>query len=281
MLQPGDKRDVPDGPFGGRRVEQVLQHAAVDRAVLRLRFAARPRRIEDVRRCGASHCRRDGVCVSQVGDERGDALVEILWTTAQARHLPAVGEESACEIAAADSRDAGDERPGCHRLLFPAVTATARSATCSMSGPVSPPRRPRTTQIARTASGPSLIRRCGVDDGNVIESPDSSTYSSKPTTMRSVPLRMCPNSWPLWRTSSSSLDAPPGAYVASRNSTSSSPQNISRSQRTPELSWMAGRSAARWMARPGSVRTGDASSWPAGSLKSTSSTVTPYSEASA
>jgi hypothetical protein len=43
--------------------------------------------------------------------------------------------------------------------------------------------------------------------------------SSNPTTIRSVPLRTNPNSWPLWRTNESSgLDAPPGSYVASRNS---------------------------------------------------------------
>ena len=36
---------------------------------------------------------------------------------------------------------------------------------------MSRPRRPRTTQIARTVSVPSLLSRWGVDDGKVIESP--------------------------------------------------------------------------------------------------------------
>ena len=74
------------------------------------------------------------------------------------------------------------------------------------------PRRPRTTQMARTVSVPSLLSRWGVDDGKVIESPGPRTNSSKPTTTRSVPLSTCPNSWPLWRTSASSgPDAPPGS----------------------------------------------------------------------
>ena len=36
VLQPGDKRDVPHGLLAPRRVEQVLQHAPVDVAVLGL-----------------------------------------------------------------------------------------------------------------------------------------------------------------------------------------------------------------------------------------------------
>src|SRR6185503_9277444 len=109
-------------------------------------------------------------------------------------HLPAVCEQALREVAAADPRHAHDER-----TLRPTVrrrhrgfrlALAARLSSCSLSadsGTASAPRRPRTTQIARTVSGPSLMRRCGVDDGNVIESPARSTYSSKPTTTRSVP----------------------------------------------------------------------------------------------
>src|SRR5207249_5300368 len=133
----------------------------------------------------------------------------------QPRHVPAVGEQALSDVAAADPGHADDERAAGHCLRFP-DTATPRTrsggapAGSPCSCPASAPRRPRTTQIARTVSGPSLLSRCGVDDGKVIESPGSRTYSSKPTTTRSVPLSTCPNSCPLWRTKApSGLDAPP------------------------------------------------------------------------
>ena len=153
-----------------------------------------------------------------------------------------------------------------------------------------PLRRPRTTQMARTVSLPSLLSRWGVDDGKVIESPGPRANSSNPTTTRSVPLRTYPNSWPLWRASAASgLDAPPGAYVASMNSTSSSAQNISRSHVTPELRVIVGRPIARCTASPGpaadgenSDTDGDASSATGAAWsKSTSSTVTPNSDTNA
>ena len=47
-------------------------------------------------------------------------------------------------------------------------------------------------------------------DSKEIESPGSSTYSSKPTVTPSLPLITVPNSRPLWRTSApSGLEAPP------------------------------------------------------------------------
>ena len=130
-----------------------------------------------------------------------------------------------------------------------------------LSWPGCAPRRPRTTQTARTVSLPSLLSRWGVGDGKVIESPGPRLNSSNPTATRSVPLRMYPNSWPLWRPSAwSGPDEPPGGYVASMNSTSSSAQNISRSHVTPELSVMVGRPSARCTASPGPAPAGTTSS---------------------
>src|SRR5262249_52781861 len=132
----------------------------------------------------------------EVGGERRDPLGEVARSPAEAEDLPAVADQPAGEVPAADSRYADDERAAAQRTIV-------RSPG---------PRRPRTTQIARTVSVPSLLSRCGVEDGKVIESPGSRTNSSKPTTTRSVPLRTKPNSWPLWRTNApSGLEAPPGS----------------------------------------------------------------------
>src|SRR5581483_4118087 len=229
VLQPGDERDVANRPFGGGRVEEVLEHAPVDLAVLRLGRAARPGREEDVRGRGPAHGGGDRLAVLQVGDERGDAAVGVLRPAAEPGHLPSVVEESSGEVSSTDARDADDERtPGLpdghglpvggrssvrvwRPLVFASRAAVVRRASgASRAG--SAPRRPRTTQTARTVSVPSLMRRCGVDDGKVIESPGSRMKSSNPTTTRSVPVSTYPNSWPLWRTKESSgLDALPGA----------------------------------------------------------------------
>ena len=138
-------------------------------------------------------------------------------------------------VAPADARRAGDQcapahrgRPSAAAMLFELRTwwmtgVPSRMNVCLVmlhsrrrvvkphldpaprrqegSWPGCAPRRPRTTQIARTVSLPSLLSRWGVGDGNVIESPGSRTNSSNPTTTRSVPLRTYPNSWPLWRPS--------------------------------------------------------------------------------
>ena len=86
-------------------------------------------------------------------------------------------------------------------------------ATCQWSLNA-PAYRPITTQTVCTGSSPIVCRRCGIVDSNEIESPASSTYSSNPTVMPSVPLRMTPYSWPLCRTSAPSrLEAPPTSYV--------------------------------------------------------------------
>ena len=61
------------------------------------------------------------------------------------------------------------------------------ASTCGFA-----PRRPRTTQMARAVSVPSLLSRWGVDEGKVIESPGPRTNSSKPTTTRSDPLSTKP-----------------------------------------------------------------------------------------
>ena len=79
--------------------------------------ATRPGREEDVRRGGAAHGRGDRVSVLEIGGQRGDSLVETVRATAQARDLPAVGEEPLREVAAADARHADDERAPAHRGL--------------------------------------------------------------------------------------------------------------------------------------------------------------------
>ena len=78
VLEPGDQRDVSDGPLAGDGVEQVPEHAPVDVAVLRLGRAARPRREEHVGRCGAAHRGRDRVGVLEIRAERCDPLVDVL-----------------------------------------------------------------------------------------------------------------------------------------------------------------------------------------------------------
>ena len=61
-----------------------------------------------------------------------------------------------------------------------APTRRAWSAQ-EVSCPDAAPRRPRTTQTARTVSLPSLLSRWGVGDGKVIESPGPRMNSSNPT----------------------------------------------------------------------------------------------------
>ena len=145
------------GLLGAGRVEQVLQHAAVDVAVLGLGRATLPGREEDVRRRGAAHGRGDRVGVLEVGGERRDPLVETVGATAQARDLPAVGQQALREVAAADARDADDERARrSSRSRRIVAGAPARRRTPRASRIRSAPAA--TTQIARTVSVPVVAQ---------------------------------------------------------------------------------------------------------------------------
>ena len=134
--------------------------------------------IEDVRRRGAAHRRGDRVGVLEVGGERRDALVEVRRAAAQPGDLPAVGEQARATFpplipvtpttSARRLRLAAHRRAGCVHAV--AAEPLAAGSLLARRLP-SAPRRPRTTQTARTVSVPSLLSRCGVDDGNVIESP--------------------------------------------------------------------------------------------------------------
>src|SRR6185312_5136608 len=179
-----------DRPLPRDGVQQVLEHSAVDFAVLRFGRSTRPCREEHVRRRGAVHCSHDLVSVLEIGAKRRDLVVEFPRPATQTQNVPTVREQSLRDVAAADPRHADDERAPAHSV----------------------PRRPLTTQSARAVSSPSLLSRCGVDDGNARESPRLRTKSSTPTTTRNSPLRTCTNSWPLCRTRlSPRLDASPGS----------------------------------------------------------------------
>ena len=95
--------------------------------------AARPGRIEDVRRRRAAHRAGDCVRVLEVCDERRDALVEILRAAAEARHVPAVREQPLGEVPSADARGADDERapvmPDVIRHRFPLPLSEATFST--------------------------------------------------------------------------------------------------------------------------------------------------------
>jgi hypothetical protein len=125
VLEPGDERDVPYGLLACGCVEEVLEHAAVDVAVLRLGGAPRPRREEDVGRCRAAHGLGDGLGVLEVSDHGRDALVDAFGVTAQAGDVPAVGEQTPRQIASADARDANDESTPAH-----GVPRSAASGDC-------------------------------------------------------------------------------------------------------------------------------------------------------
>src|SRR4029079_17869684 len=134
--------------FGRDRIEEVPEHASVDVAVLLLGGATRPGCEEDVRRGRATH--RFGNCVGvlEIRDERRDSLVEAVRVTAESRDVPTVRQETACNVSPDDDGRAGDERASTQRVSPPWSAA-----------PRSRPSLPRTTQIARTCSGPALTSR--------------------------------------------------------------------------------------------------------------------------
>ena len=96
------------------RIEQVLEHAAVDLAVLRFGRAARPGREEDVRRRGAAYGRGDRLGVLEVCRQMRDPRIEPLGVAAQAGDLPAIGEEALREVSSADAGHADDKCAPAH-----------------------------------------------------------------------------------------------------------------------------------------------------------------------
>jgi hypothetical protein len=105
---------VPYGLLRRGRFEEVLEHASVDVAVLRLRRTTGPRGEEDVCRAHPPHDRGNRVGVLEICNQRADPLVDAFRVTTESRDLPTVGEETPGEVPSADARHSDDECTSAH-----------------------------------------------------------------------------------------------------------------------------------------------------------------------
>ena len=106
MLEAGNQRDMAYRFPGRQRFEQVADHGRVDTDVLDLGVLAHPGGEEDVGRRYAGPRGGQAGRVEQVGGDRAHAIDIVCGPARQPVHAPALCEQFAREVAAADAAGA-------------------------------------------------------------------------------------------------------------------------------------------------------------------------------